>query len=226
MLGKRNEATRGTGPTVVIGLGRFGGSLALELVRLGGEVLGIDSNARTIQQFADKLTHAVVADSTDGDALDQLGVPDYPRVVVGIGSDLEHSILTTAHLVDFEIPHIWAKAISRQHGRILERIGAHHVVLPEHDMGDRVAHLVMGRMLDYIEFEDDYAMVKTRAPEEAVGRPLGESHLRAKYGVTVVALKPPGREFTYATAETVVHRNDVLIVAGRTSHVEAFADLT
>ena len=92
-------------------------------------------------------------------------MPDYQRAVVGIGTDLEASILTTAVLVDLEIPHIWAKATSRQHGRILERVGAHHVVLPEHDMGERVAHLVTGRMMDYIEFEDDFAMVKTVAPE-------------------------------------------------------------
>ena len=156
----------------------------------------------------------------------QLGVHQFQRAVVGIGTDLEASILTTSVLVDFEIPHIWAKAVSRQHGRILERVGAHHVVLPEHEMGERVAHLVTGRMLDYIEFEDDYAMVKTRAPEEAVGVPLGQSRLRSKYGVTVVGVKRSGEGFTYATADTVVNRGDVLILAGRTTEVEQVADLT
>jgi trk system potassium uptake protein len=136
---------------VVIGLGRFGGSLARELAEHGSEVLGIDSDPRIVQQYADDLTH------TDEQALRQLGVPDYQHAVVGIGTDLESSILTTSLLVDFGIPQIWAKATSRQHGRILERMGAHHVVLPEHDMGERVAHLATGRMLDYIEFEDDYA---------------------------------------------------------------------
>jgi trk system potassium uptake protein TrkA len=116
----------------VLGLGRFGASLALELVRRGSEVLGVDSKPRVVQQFADDLTHTAVADTTDIEALRQLDVPDYQRAVVGIGNDLEASILTTAVLVDLQIPNIWAKAISRQHGRILERIGAHHVVLPEH----------------------------------------------------------------------------------------------
>jgi trk system potassium uptake protein len=211
---------------VVVGLGRFGSSLAMELTARGTDVLGIDSDPKIVQQYADELTHAVVADTTDAEVMRQLGVDQFQRAVVGIGTDLEASILTTALLVDFEIPNIWAKAISRQHGRILERIGAHHVVLPEHEMGERVAHLVIGRMLDFIEFEDDYAMVKTRAPEESIGRTLGETGLRSKYGVTVVGVKRPGEGFTYATAETVVHRGDVLILAGRTAEVEQVANLT
>jgi trk system potassium uptake protein len=210
---------------VVIGLGRFGSSLARELARRGYEILGIDADPRRVQVLSDDLTHTVVADTTDEEALRQLGVPEFERAVVGIGSNLEASILTTSLLVDFGIPNIWAKALNHQQGRILERIGAHHVVLPEHDMGERVAHLVTGRMLDFIQFEDDYAIVKTIAPREADGRPLGESRLRSKYDVTVVGVKRPGEGFTYATAETVVHRGDVLIVAGKTAAVERVADL-
>ncbi len=215
-----------TSRVVVVGLGRFGSSLALELTARGTEVLGIDSNPKIVQQHAQELTHAVVADTTDPEVMRQLGVDQFQRAVVGIGTDLEASILTTALLVDFDIPHIWAKAVSRQHGRILQRMGAHHVVLPEHEMGERVAHLVTGRMLDFIEFEDDYAMVKTRAPAEAVGMPLDQSRLRSKYGVTVVGVKRPGEGFSYATADTVINRGDVLILAGRTSEVERVADLT
>ncbi|MFE2752338.1 potassium channel family protein [Actinosynnema sp. NPDC059335] len=210
----------------VIGLGRFGSSLARELTAHGSQVLGIDSDPALVQRYADDLTHAAVADSTDETALRQLGVHEYRRAVVAIGSDLEASILTTALLVDFDVPHIWAKANSRRHGHILQRMGAHHVVLPEHEMGERVAHMVTGRMLDYIEFDDDYAMVKTAAPAQAVGVPLADSRLRTRHGVTVVAIKRPGRDFTYATADTVVERGDILIVAGRTRQVEAFADLT
>ncbi|PXY26331.1 potassium transporter [Prauserella flavalba] len=211
---------------VVIGLGRFGSSLARELVSGGCEVLGIDRDPKLVQKHADELTHAAVADTTDVEAMTQLGVPEFERAVVGIGSEIEASILTTSLLADFGIPHIWAKAISRQHGRILERVGAHHVVLPEHDMGERVAHLVTGRMLDYIEFEDDYAIVKTTAPTEAIGKPLGETRVRNKYGVTVVGIKRPGSEFTYATPETVVRPQDILVVSGRREDVETFADLT
>jgi trk system potassium uptake protein TrkA len=208
----------------VIGLGRFGGSLALELISRGSEVLGIDSDQKIVQRYADDLTFSAVADSTDPEAMRQLGVDKFERAVVGIGSHMEASILTTAVLIDFRIPNIWAKAISRQHGRILQRIGAHHVVLPEHDMGERVAHLVTGgRLLDYITFDDDYAMAKTVPPEEAVGVPLNESRLRQRYGVTVVGIKRPGEEFTYAAADTVLERGDVIIVAGHISAVEQVA---
>lgn len=211
---------------VVLGLGRFGGSLATELVRHEWDVLGVDVSPRLVRDFADDLTHAVVADTTDEQTLRQLGVHQFSHAVVGIGTNLEASILTTSALVDLGVPNIWAKAVSRQHGKILERVGAHHVVLPEHEMGERVAHLVTGRMLDFIEFEDDYALVKTRAPAEAVDKTLADAALRAKYGVTVVSIKRPREDFTYATADTTIYAGDILIVAGRTDAVEAFANLS
>jgi trk system potassium uptake protein TrkA len=209
---------------VVLGLGRFGASLALELVRRGSDVLALDVDPLLVQRYAEQLTHAAVADTTDVEALRQLDVADFPRAVVGIGTDLEASILTTAVLVDLGVPSIWAKATSRQHGRILERIGAHHVVLPEHEMGERVAHLVTGRMLDYIEFEDDFAMIKTVAPAEIVGRPLSQTGVRRRHGITVVGVKRPGRPFTYAAQDTVVNQGDLVIVSGTIRQVEAFAD--
>lgn len=220
------ETTARHARVVVIGLGRFGSSLALSLMRRGAEVLGIDEDEHRVQHYGDELTYAAVADATDETALHQLGIPEFTRAVVAIGTDLEASILTTSLLVDFGIPNIWAKALNRRHGRILERIGAHHVVLPEHDMGERVAHLVTGRMLDYIEFDDDYAIIKTIAPAEAVGRPLGEAKLRSRFGVTVVGIKPPGADFTYATADTVVRRGDMIIVSGKIDQIEHFAGRT
>lgn len=219
------NSQKSTGSIVVIGLGRFGISVALTLISRGCEVLGIDSDQRIVQRHADDLTHAAVVDSTDAEALRQLGVNEFERAVVGIGSHIEASILTTATLIDFRIPAIWAKAVSREHGRILQRIGAHHVVLPEHDMGERVAHLVTGeKMLDYIAFDDDYAIAKTLPPQEAIGVPLGESRLRKRYGVTVVGIKRPGEEFTYASAETVLDHDDVIIVAGHIRDVEQTAN--
>lgn len=209
---------------VVLGLGRFGASLALELMRRGTEVLGIDSKQRIVQHYADELTHSAVADTTDPEALRQLDVPDFQRAVVGIGNDLEASILTTAVLVDLDIPNIWAKAISNQHRRILERVGAHHVVLPEQDMGQRVAHLVIGRMMDYIEFDDDFAMVKTCPPHEILGKPLSATGVRNRDGITVVGIKRPDQDFTYASQDTVVQPGDMLIVSGHINQVEAFAN--
>lgn len=210
---------------MVLGLGRFGKSLALELMRSGVEVLGVDREQRTVQNLAGRLTHVVEADTTDEEALRQLGVGEFDRAVVGIGTDLEASILTASILVNAGVPTIWAKAISHSHARILTQIGVHHVVRPEHDMGTRVAHLVRGRMLDYIEFEDGYAIVKATPPRVVWGRPLGETKVRSAYGVTVVGVKRVGEGFTYATAETVIQPGDLILVSGPRPRVEQFSDL-
>jgi trk system potassium uptake protein len=210
---------------VVIGLGRFGGSVAEELVRLGFEVLGIDGRAEMIQRYADQLTHVAEADATSDEALAQLGVGDFRHAVVGIGSDIEASVLTTAALVDMGVPNIWAKAVTRAHGRILERVGAHHIVFPEHDMGHRVAHLVGGRIIDWFQLDEDFAMGETVVPAPLVGRTLGETGVRSKYGVTVVCIKPAGEGFTYATPETVLEKGAVVVVAGPSARAEGFARL-
>lgn len=211
---------------VVLGLGRFGKSLALELMAQGSEVLGVDASEAVIERVSGRLTHAAVADTTDEISLRQLSVHEYDRAVVGIGSDLEASLLTASALINMKVPNVWAKAISNAHARILTQIGVHHVVRPEHDMGKRVAHLVRGAMMDYIEFDDGFAMVKTAAPAFSVGAALGESAIRSKYGVTVVAIKRPGEGFTYATADTIVAPGDTIIVSGQIRDTERFADLT
>lgn len=218
---------RRSAPNVVavLGLGRFGRSLALELMSQGGEVLGVDASDSVIQKVASRLTHTVVADTTDEETLRQISVQECDRAVVGMGSDLEASLLTASALVNLDVPSIWAKATSNSHAKILTQIGVHHVVRPEHDMGKRVAHLVRGRMIDYIEFDDGFAMVKTAAPAFALGKPLGGSGIRDVHGVTVVAIKRRGGSFTYATAESVLQPGDTVIVSGRVRDAEKFADL-
>jgi trk system potassium uptake protein TrkA len=208
---------------VVIGLGRFGGAVAESLVRLGHDVLGIDESLTLVQTWSDRLAHVVQADTCNTDTLRQLGVAEFQHAVVGIGTDIEASVLTTLALSELGVPDIWAKAVNRNHGRILERTGAHHVVFPEAAMGERVAHLVTGKMIDFIEFDDDFAIVKTRAPREAVGRTLAESALRTRYGITIVGVKRPGIDFAYARPETVIQEGDLLIVSGQTAAVERFA---
>ncbi|MEV8509948.1 TrkA family potassium uptake protein [Actinoplanes sp. NPDC051475] len=215
-----------TDNVVVVGLGRFGGAVADSLLNLGHEVLGIDSDPRIVQDWSDRLTHVVEADATDTDALRQLGVQDFSRAVVGIGTNLETSVLTVLTLAEVGVQEIWAKATSVKHGQILSRVGAGHVIFPESEMGERVAHLITGRMLDYIEFDDGFAIAKVRAPREAVGRSLADIGLRSKWGVTVVGTKLPGEDFTYARPETIVASGCILIVAGSTSQVEQFAAAT
>ncbi|MFC7528445.1 potassium channel family protein [Actinoplanes sp. GCM10030250] len=211
------------GNVVVIGLGRFGSAVAASLLDLGYEVLGIDSDPRIVQDWSDRLTQVVEADSTDEDALRQLGVNEFPRAVVGIGTNLETSVLTVLTLTELGVPEIWAKATSVKHGKILSSVGADHVIYPEVEMGERVAHLISGRMLDYIEFDDGFAIAKVRAPEGAGGRTLAELGLRSKWGVTVVGTKRPGEDFVYARPETSVPEGAVLIVAGDTAKVEEYA---
>jgi trk system potassium uptake protein TrkA len=210
----------------VIGLGRFGGQVAESLVRLGHEVLGIDEDPKIVQHWADRLTHVVQADSTDDEALRQVGVADLSCAVVGVGTDIEASVLTVVALVELGVEEIWAKAVTAKHGKILGAVGADHVIYPEATMGDRVAHLLNTKMLDYIEFEDGFAIAKTRAPRDASGRSLAELHLRSRFGVTVVGVKRSGQDFTYAVPETTINQGDLLIVAGRTEQVQRFAGTT
>ncbi|WP_378144887.1 potassium channel family protein [Cnuibacter sp. UC19_7] len=212
-------------PVLVIGLGRFGAATAGQLDRLGREVLAIDSDEGLVQKWSDRVTHTVQADAKNIEALRQIGAAEFQIAVVAVGSSIEASVLITANLVDLEVPQIWAKAISRSHGKILERIGAHHVIYPEAEAGERVAHLVSGRMLDFIEFDDDFALVKMFPPKPIRGLNLTESGVRTKYNVTVVGVKSPGKPFTYATEATVVSDHDLIIVSGNESDIETFAAL-
>jgi trk system potassium uptake protein TrkA len=212
-------------PVAVIGLGRFGTALALGLARRGTEVLAIDSREGIVQRLSGQLGRVVAADSTDIDALRELGLEEFERAVVAIGTDQQSSILTTALLSDLEIGDIWAKAMDAQHAKILARIGAHHVIQPESEMGERVAHLVSGRMLDYVELDRDWALIKTKPPRFLVGAPLGETRLRAKYNVTVVSVKPQDKdEYTYADADTRLTYGDEILVVGHVRDVERFAE--
>ena len=221
-----NGKARASDSVVVIGLGRFGGQVADSLVRLGHEVLGIDADIKLVEEWSSVLTHVVQADATDEEALRQLGVAEFDRAVVGIGTAIEASVLSVLALTELGVHEIWAKAISAKHGKILTKVGAHHVVYPESAMGDRVAHLITTRMLDYIEFDDGFAIAKVRAPAEAVGRSLAEAALRTRYGVTVVGVKRAGEDFTYALPDTVVPRKSLLIVAGPTDQIQRFAATT
>lgn len=207
---------------LVIGLGRFGSAIAQTLEKLGREVLAVESAPALAQYYSSRFP-VVEGDATNPDALEQLGARDFPTAVVGIGSSLESSVLVTGNLVDIGTPHIWAKAVSAEHGRILQRIGAHHVVYPEYDAGTRVAHLVSERMLDYIEMENNFAITKMRAPRELHNRTIGEINISKRYGVMVIYVKHPGEAVTYANAETLIRPGDILIVSGDTNSLEEFA---
>ena len=209
----------------VIGLGRFGSSLALELMVSGTEVLGIDGSEEVVQDHNAQLTQVVRADATKEEVLRQLAVDEFDRVVLAIGTDIKASILVASLLLQLNVPGIWAKAVDEQHGRILEQLGVHHVIYPEKDMGRRVAHLVRGAASDYLEIERGYAIVTTAAPAEVQGVPLGETDLRRRHGVTIAAFRGASNEWANADADTVLHEGDVVLVVGPTRRVESFAQL-
>jgi trk system potassium uptake protein TrkA len=221
----RRARTHPSTSVVVIGLGRFGTAVAESLVRMGHEVLAIDDDPELVERWSDQLTYVVQADSTDEEALRQLGVGQFDRAVVAIGTEIEASVLTVLALVEAGVADVWAKAISRKHGQILERVGATHVVYPESSMGERVAHLLTGSMIDYIEFDDAYSIARTQAPQMTWDRTLADSAPRSHYGVTVVGVKRGGQDFIHATPETVVRPRDELIVSGPTPAVEKFCGL-
>lgn len=212
-------------PVLVVGLGRFGAAVAEQLItHQGREVMAIERDRTLVQRFSGLLTHVVEADATDPDALEQLGADEFSVAVVGVGTSIESSVLITVNLVDLGVDHVWAKAITPAHGTILRRIGANHVIYPEHDAGVRAAHLVSGRMLDFIEFNDGYAIVKMYPPAETVGKPLGDARIRTQYGITVIGVKSPGEDFVNAQPDTVIGPKDVIIVSGHAEKIEKFAE--
>ncbi|MGP1679341.1 MAG: potassium channel family protein [Burkholderiales bacterium] len=210
-------------PVLVIGLGRFGSAVAETLDRMGHEVLGVDADPEIVRDHKDVLTHVVEADCTEVETLRKLGAAEFDTAVVAIGTNVEASLLTVLALCDLGLTNIWAKATSARHGRILDRTGAHHVVFPEQRMGERVAHLVNERLLDFIAFGDEFAIARLKAPEQIVGLPLITSQCRAKFDVTVVGVKRVGEDFIHAVPDTLILPDDELVVSGRISNIEKFS---
>jgi trk system potassium uptake protein TrkA len=177
----------------VIGLGRFGSSVCASLKQLGHEVLGLDASEELVRRaHADEVaTHVVRADATDKHALAELGLEGFDGVVVAIGSDMEASILTVLNLLDLGLPSLTAKASHDRHGQVLERIGGSRVtvVYPESEMGRRVAHALGGvSLLESIHLDQHFSIIEVRVPASLEGKTLAEADLRARFGVTVVAV--------------------------------------
>lgn len=211
-------------PVVVLGLGRFGASLAEELTCHGVEVLGMDADARLVQECSSFLTDAAIGDTTDRETLVQFGVHEVERVVLGIGSDLESSVLTASNLVDLGVPNIWAKADSDAHAKILTQVGVHQVVRPERDTGRRVAHLLGGRFKDFAQFDEDYGMIKLAPPNALVARPVDLDRLWDRYRVRAISVRGDNGVWVPLQSEHVLSRTDQIIVAGALEDLERFAN--
>ncbi|WP_025690051.1 potassium channel family protein [Paenibacillus zanthoxyli] len=199
----------------IIGMGRFGSSVAKALSGMGYDVLAIDSDEQRVQEISAIVTHAVSADSTDEEALRALGVRNFDVVVVAIGEDIQSSILTTLILKDLGVPAILVKAKSELHGKVLSKIGADKVIYPERDMGMRVAHhLASPNILDYIELSPDYSILDMKVPAAMLGKNLMELDIRAKYGCNVIAIRRGDHMNITANADDRLTSDDVLVIVG------------
>lgn len=210
----------------VIGLGRFGTSLANTLYKLGCEVLAIDADEDRIQKFSEEVTHVVQADTTDENSLKALGIRNFDVVVVAIGEDIQANVLTTLLLKDLGVKYIVAKARNELHGKMLAKIGADRVVYPERDMGQRVAHnLVSTNVLEYIELSPNLSIVEITAPKSLVGQSLAEANLRVKYEVNVVAIKRGEELIVPPLPDEKIKTGDILIFVGQTKGVRKLEEL-
>lgn len=210
----------------VIGLGRFGASVALTLARSGHDVLAVDSDEEKAQKLSDEVTHVAVADTTDEAALKTLGMRNFDVVVVAIGEDIQANVLTTLLLKDMGVTHIVAKARNELHGKMLKKIGADRVVYPERDMGQRVAHnLVSTNVLDYIELSPSLSLVEINAPQSLIGKSLAEANLRAKYEMNVVAIKRTDKIIVPPHPSDKITSDDVLIVVGGIDGLQRLEEL-
>ncbi len=200
----------------IIGLGRFGTSLALTLTKMGYDVLAVDTNEEKVNSIMEKVTHAVQVDAMDEQALKALGMRNFDVVIVAIGQDIQTNILVTVMLKDLGVKKVVSKAVTELHGKVLERIGADKVVFPERDMGARVAQaLVSKNIMDQINLSPDYSIIELMAPEDFTGKTLAEGALRVKHGVTVLAIRRGNNVVISPGAKHVIEEGDVLVVVGR-----------
>ncbi|MEO3946813.1 TrkA family potassium uptake protein [Gorillibacterium sp. CAU 1737] len=200
----------------IIGIGRFGSSVALSLTQLGYEVLAVDADESRIQAISQWVTHAVQADPTEEDALRAIGIRNFDVVVVAIGQDIQASILTTLILKELGVKMLIVKAQNELHGKVLRKIGADKVIFPERDMGQRLAHaLISPNILDFIELSDQYSIVEIRATPLLIGKSLNQLDIRAEYGCNVMAIKSvDGKMNITPGANDLIKETDILVVVG------------
>lgn len=197
----------------VIGLGRFGASVAKTLSELGHDVLAIDSSDLAVQGVVNFVTHAVQVDAREEETLRSLGIRNFEVVIVAIGNDIEASILITLMLKEMGIRFVVCKAMTPLHGKVLEKVGADKVVFPEKDMGVRLARsLITSNVMDYIELTSEYSLLEILTPSKFVDKNLGELNLRAHYEISVMAIKRDNAIIVAPGADTHLEKKDVLIL--------------
>lgn len=200
---------------IVIGLGRFGASLARQLCMQGAEVLAMDVQSDNVQQIANEVTHAVVGDGKDKEVLRALGVRNFDSAIVAIGNDLAASVLVTLNLKELGVAHVVCKAHDETHRRVLEKLGVDRVVIPEQEYAQRLARTLNSHnVLDYIELSEDFGILDVPAPKSWIGKSLRELNVRAKLGVTIIAVENGGKTNVSPTADYAVGEGDTLVMLG------------
>ncbi|WP_260285152.1 potassium channel family protein [Peribacillus aracenensis] len=217
-MGKRQYA--------VIGLGRFGTSVAHRLYTAGQEVLGVDVNEERVENAELSVTHAIMADTTEEETLRSIGIRNFDCVIVAIGNDMQSSILTTLLLKELGVDKVIAKALNKNHGQVLTKVGADWVIYPERDMGERVANqLLSPNMLNYIELSKEYNIEEIILPMSMKGKSLRELDLRAKYNISVIAIVSNGEIIIAPSPDQDIHENDMLLVVGNKVDLAVFANI-
>jgi len=211
---------------LVVGLGRFGTSVARTLYNSGNDVLAIDKNEEAVNEISEHVTQAVTVNATDETSLKAMGIGNFDVAIVSIGTDVQSSIMAVLLLKELGVKYIIAKAHDDLHGKVLRKIGADRVVFAERDMGMRVAHnLVSSNILDYIELSPNYGIVETLPPKGWHGKSLNELNVRSKYGINIIALKRGKDVNVSPSANEIIGINDILVVVGGTDELEKLENM-
>jgi trk system potassium uptake protein TrkA len=208
---------------IVIGLGIFGFNIAKVLYENGLEVITIDKNKERIQEIRDYCTKAILADGTDKQVMEMIGIQAEDVVIVSFGEDLAASSLITLHLRELKVKHIIVKAPNEDHKRVLEKVGATEVIIPERDIADKVARsLISPNVLDFIPLSEDFTISEVVPPTSFYGKTIGDLHLRSRYHIEVIAIREvlPGRLTMVPRADFVIKDSDILVIIGRQKDIQ------
>ncbi len=210
---------------VVLGLGRFGLSVAKKLSEHGFEVLAAGNDADAVQVASEFVTHAVCIDVMDDLSLRALGIGNFDVAIIAIGSHMEASVLATLQAKEMGIPYVIAKAQNDNHKKILEKIGADKVIFPEREMGARIANtLIYGNFLEVMELSDEFGVAEFETIPEWVGKTLAQSDIRAKYNLNVVAIRAHGKTEASPRADRVLNAKDTMVVLGENRYIHKFLE--
>ncbi|HWL25547.1 MAG TPA: TrkA family potassium uptake protein [Ureibacillus sp.] len=208
---------------VVIGLGRFGGSIVRELIRLGADVMAIDAHSERVDEYAKIATQAIIADTTDEEVIKSLGIRNFEHVIVAIGENIQASILTTLILKELGVPNVTVKATNDYHAKVLKKIGADKIIHPERDMGIRIANNMMSsNVLDYLELSDEHSIMEIKANDRIAGYSIKDLDIRANYGINIVGIKRDDAIVISPNADEKILLGDVLLVIGAVVDINRF----